>query len=106
MNVTIKKAEVEKWNAIMSQHGSGTDEVLKTFTFKFPDGYQADIKICDGDYPWIDPVLFDEKGHEVAALLCDDGLISAYPFDDKHNGLLGVYPFDDKHILVIEEEAA
>lgn len=43
-------------------------EVIETFTAKFEDGIEADIKICNSeDGIWIDPVLFKD-GWEVQAL--------------------------------------
>jgi hypothetical protein len=44
---------------------AGRCEVLETLTADFGQGIEADIKICNGDGPYIDPVLFDH-GCEIA----------------------------------------
>ena len=43
------------------------DAVLQKFSIPFGNGYEADIKVCNGGSgPWIDAVLFDGRGCEVA----------------------------------------
>ncbi len=37
---------------------AGEDEVLYTASARFPDGAAADVKLCNGDTPWVDAVLF------------------------------------------------
>lgn len=49
------------------------DLVIETFTGTFPNQCQADIKVCNGNPPYIDPVLFDENGIEISLLEPDDG---------------------------------
>ena len=47
----------------------GTDDVIDVFTARFGDGSEADIKVCNGEpSPWIDAVLFDEHGVELAVM--------------------------------------
>jgi aspartokinase-like uncharacterized kinase len=41
------------------------DDVLDAHTFIFNNGMELDIKICNGDGPWLDTVLFNEEGKEV-----------------------------------------
>ena len=50
-------------------------------TTKFRDSkIEADIKICNGDGPYLDAVLFDE-GHEVAVLDVGDMIQDEYIFE-------------------------
>lgn len=43
------------------------DGVIQTFTANFGDGWEADIKLCNGDGPYVDAVLF-YHGSEVTCL--------------------------------------
>jgi len=75
---------------------TGRDEVIKTYSTKFctPYGdYGVDIKVCNGDNPYVDPVLFqitkDENGrevwHEMFPLdVCED-LLGEYEFEFEVN---------------------
>lgn len=57
-------------------------ETIKTWTAKFDNGYEADIKLCNGDTPYIDSVLFNQNGSQVAVLeISEDDLIGAYCFE-------------------------
>jgi hypothetical protein len=60
----------------------GVDRVatLATFTADFGNGMEADIKMCQGDPPFVDAVLFD-CGSEVAILEVSDALEGEYLFD-------------------------
>jgi hypothetical protein len=51
---------------IYDKLGLKRDETI-TYTVKFPNGYEADIKvvICEDDTPYIDTVLFNERGCEI-----------------------------------------
>lgn len=60
---------------------AGSDEVLMSFTHRFPDGFEVDLKVCNGDTPWLDAVLFDPHGHEVQVLEPSDTILGEYPFD-------------------------
>lgn len=49
-----------------------------TFTHKFADGYEADIKVVSGDGPYVDPVLFDNEGREMCVGDVSDQLDGEY----------------------------
>ncbi len=50
------------------------DGVIQTFNAAFPNGHEADIKVCNGEpSPWIDAVLFDQDGNEIALQEPSDG---------------------------------
>lgn len=59
-------------------------EVIKTFTAKFNNGYEADIKVVNGNEdssPYVDPVLFNASGNEIAVGEVADSLLGEYIFD-------------------------
>jgi hypothetical protein len=64
------------------------DGVIEVFTANLGDGYEVDIKICNGDTgPWIDPVLF-HHGCEMACGDVGESLGATYEFeheDGDHN---------------------
>lgn len=57
-------------------------DVVYNKTVEFSDGAQADIKLVNANPPYVDPVLFDEDGFEMAV-----GAPHARTFN-------GVYIFD------------
>ena len=67
---------LEEMNRILENPGledTDRDAIIQTFTGQFSDGCSADIKVCNGDTPWIDAVLFDPHGSETALLEPQDG---------------------------------
>lgn len=71
--LVIDAATLERVNAYLSRNQAVEDarecDVLQTFTVRFKDGCEADLKICNGDSgPYLDPVLFDPDGGEIAVL--------------------------------------
>ena len=61
--------------------GIPEDATLITYTAKFNNGYEADIKVCSGQKNcFIDPVLFNEQGGEVSVLDTEDKLLGLYDF--------------------------
>ena len=45
----------------------GHDGIYQTWSGSFKDGTQFDIKVVNTDNgPYVDAVLFDEKGHEIS----------------------------------------
>lgn len=60
----------------------GVDNILRTYSATFKDGCEADIKVCSGtDNYFVDPVLFDESGHELQCLDCEGDLLGGYEFE-------------------------
>ena len=57
------------------------DEIgtLNTYTTIFEGNVQADIKVCKGDPPFVDAVLYD-SGSEVELLEVTDVLLGEYVF--------------------------
>jgi len=54
--------------------------LTKTAKFKTCPGLEADIKLCNGSSPYVDPVLFMD-GNEVEALGADESLEGEYDFE-------------------------
>ena len=52
---------------------------IRIYTADFGDGWDADIKVCNGDPPFIEPVLF-RNGGEVMCLDVTDTLDGDYGF--------------------------
>lgn len=62
--------------------GFKRDEVIQTFTVKFNDNFEVDIKVCSSEYAvFIDPVLFDNSGNQVCVLDTDVDLLGEYSFE-------------------------
>lgn len=55
--------------------------VIATVTAVFENGYQADIKVCNGDTPYVDNVLFDENGCELDCPEISESLLGEYEFE-------------------------
>ena len=61
------------------------DQGYETFTAKFGNGIESDIKVFDSpNGPWIDPVLFT-NGNEIVTLEAQYVLLGEYPFEYKGN---------------------
>lgn len=61
------------------------DSTIETFTVRFQDGFEADIKVCAGNHNFfIDPVLFNENGHEVCTLDVEGNLLGEYIFEENN----------------------
>ena len=60
----------------------GEDSTIHVFTAKFSDDFEVDIKVCSGSNNFfIDPVLFDENGHQVCVLEAEFDLLGDYVFE-------------------------
>lgn len=82
--IKIRKKEAEKMERILSiEEGHypdyDSDTVIKTYTAKFSNGFEADIKVCNGDTPFV--VLSNEKGIEICVGKVKDTLLGEYHFE-------------------------
>jgi hypothetical protein len=70
------------------------DAVLGKINARFNNGFEVDLKVCNGDAgPWIDAVLFDPNGIEVAVDQPADG-----PIEGEYN----LQPnTEDEYILTV-----
>lgn len=57
----------------------GRDEIIFKSTAVFKNGIEADIKVCNGDTPYVDPVLFDD-GSQACTLEVTDSFFGEYIF--------------------------
>ena len=65
------KKAIKEWNKAASGkrvEDRGSDEVMERVTAKFKNGAFVDLKLVNGDTPYIDPMLFDKAGNERALL--------------------------------------
>lgn len=70
----------------------GSDEVIHVEVFEFEDKYKSldegqgwmlDVKVCNGDTPYVDPVLFlniDNTGHELTTNDVEDTFLGEYTY--------------------------
>jgi hypothetical protein len=84
--IYVDKKEAEEMEQILSiEQGIcpdyDHDATIKTYTAKFANGFEADIKVCNGDTPYIDNVLFDEQGCEVNCPEISESLLGEYHFE-------------------------
>jgi hypothetical protein len=83
--MTIGKAvakEFQKWiDSNKPIPDMAVDELAITYSIRFTNSIEADIKVCNGDNgAWIDAVLFDD-GNEVAVLEPQYVLLGEYVFN-------------------------
>jgi hypothetical protein len=67
-HVYVDKSTLEESNAILAagklEHTA--EDLLVVITVEFDNHFFAEIKLVNGDPPYVDPVLFDLEGCEVA----------------------------------------
>lgn len=98
VTLRVPLPQIREVNSILASgqedEQSGYDEVIFCKTAKFDDGVEADIKVCNGDPPFVDAVLFYD-GFEVCIL------------DTVFESIEGEYYFkynDNEYLVVIEED--
>lgn len=94
--IKVARATLQEIATILDQDGPDPtgEDILYSVTADFPNGYAADIKVCNGEPAYVDPVLFDARGCEVAVM---------EPFGVR---LEGTYTWDlgaDKYVAVVEQ---
>lgn len=69
--IKVEKKELKEMNSILSRTEKHPDykdaTTIKVYTAKFENGIEADIKVVNGDGPYVDPVLFKD-GYEIQCL--------------------------------------
>jgi len=99
--IQVPADDIAKVNEIL-QRGEFVDEVSRDEVFcfqslSFEDGIEVDIKVCNGDPPFVDAVLFKD-GHEISVVQPDgDTLDGEYHFCP--NGCN-----EDEYLVIIETE--
>lgn len=67
--ITIPAAEAEHLQSLLDLPTGPVEEeeeIIATYTAFFPDGVEVDVKVCNGDPPYVDQVAFLE-GEEFAS---------------------------------------
>jgi len=81
--INVSYNELVAWQDYLDNKGTDTVNVVRTFTADFgetEDGHiEVDIKVCDAEQPFVDPVIFQD-GHDVGCLEADDTLVGEYIF--------------------------
>jgi len=85
--------------------GAGRDEIIYVICIGFPNNIEAEIKVCNGNTPYVDPVLFEVVQEKTASgetinIGVEVGLL------DVRDELLGEYHFEyngDKYIVKLIE---
>ena len=106
--IKIPKAQAKELQAFLDSKGEGGCDVVETFSAHFVEqGIGVDIKVCDGDTPYVDPVLFEVvettdpseikagikyNWHELGPIEVSDELVGEYYFEDG----------DDEYIVNVE----
>lgn len=98
--IRIPKTEAKQLQTLLSGNFpcENSGDIIQTFTGKFENGFEVDIKVCNCDdrsgAPWIDAVLFDNNGCEIMCLDVRDTLLGEYIFDMLHDHGTDVFVVD------------
>jgi len=65
-SIVVSRLRNESWKKTLSSEENGGLDIIDSESVTFSDGHVADIRLIDGGPPYVDPVLFDENGHEVS----------------------------------------
>lgn len=96
--IKIPQQQVDEINKVLAAGEPDTqsdkDGTIYVFSVSFGNGYEVDIKVCNGDPPYIDPVLF-LNGSDACILEPDaESIEGEYEFD--HDG--------QKFVVIVEAE--
>ena len=79
VSILIDSKEADLMQAYLDSDGEDSVGTIQTYTANFDDGLEVDIKVCKGDPPFVDAVLYYE-GEEVQLLDVTDELLGEYLF--------------------------
>ena len=83
IELQVPKDEVEAHQSFLDSAGEDKVGVIETYTAKFGDrgegNVEIDIKVCQGDPPFVDAVMFQD-GSDVSCIEPDDELLGTYTF--------------------------
>ena len=79
VSILIDSKEADLMQAYLDSDGEDSVGTVQTYTADFGDGVEADIKVCKGDPPFVDAVLYD-KGSEGQLMDVSDELLGEYLF--------------------------
>lgn len=100
--IVIDKPRLDRINYLVEQthldfeeEGLIEDSTIESYTVIFPDGCEADVKLCAGQTNcFLDAVLFDSRGHEVCCPDCPDSLCDEIEFE--YNNVLYIVHIKEK----------
>ncbi len=100
--IVIDKPHLDRINYLVEQthldfevEGLIEDSTVESYTAVFPDGCEADVKLCAGQTNcFLDAVLFDSRGHEVCCPDCPDSLGDEIEFE--YNNTLYIVRIKEK----------
>jgi len=100
--IQVPEDEIAEMNEILQRsefiEDAGRDEVIKLYRTIFDDGYEVDIKVCNGNSPFVDAILF-HNGREICVLdPCFENIDGEYHFWTKN------FNEGDEYVVIIEEE--
>ena len=78
-SILISSKEADLMQTYLDSDGEDSVGHIQTYTANFDNGMEVDIKICKGDPPFVDAVLYHE-GEEVQLLDVTDELLGEYLF--------------------------
>lgn len=79
ITIYIDPNEADIMQAYLDSTGEDKVGTIQTYTATFDGDVEADIKVCQGDPPFVDAVLYD-SGSEVELLAVADILLGEYTF--------------------------
>ena len=79
VTIYIDPSEADIMQAYLDSTGEDKVGTIQTYTATFEGDVEADIKVCLGDPPFVDAVLYD-SGSEVELIEVTDTLLGEYTF--------------------------
>ena len=90
--IKIPKEDLDYYETVLSGGGNQEEDwyedMVESFTAKFENGYEADVKVvgADEDCPWAEAVLFTPEGYEVGCSDVEDSISGDWElYDDYDN---------------------
>ena len=77
--IVISNKEADLMQTFLDSDGEEGGGTVQSYTADFGGGIEAEIKVCKGDPPFVDAVLYD-KGSEVQLMDVSDELLGEYLF--------------------------
>ena len=79
VTIYIDTMEADLMQQYLDSDGEDKVGTVQIYTAIFSGDVEADIKVCDGDPPFVDAVLYDEES-EVGLIQLSDELLGDYEF--------------------------
>ena len=79
ITIYVDPTQADLMQQYLDNNGYDKVNTIQTYTASFNGGVEADIKVCDGNPPFVDAVLYD-GGSEVQLTEVSDELLGEYQF--------------------------